>query len=133
MRAVTLMKVLLRVFAFLYHAGLTIFLLAVSGLAISSRSGELNLRMLPWTGDTLAFILFFGSLFGLLSLILALSGKMPYLFFLWSLAVAIVLIDGYFFGHFSFHAGEFKTAVYLILGSWLALIGAWPLSGRPRF
>lgn len=128
-----LFRVLLRVFSYLYHAALTIFLLAISGLALSSAPGTLNLKMLPWTGDTLAFILFFGSLFGLLTLILALSGRAAFLFFLWSLAVVVVMVKGYVFSGYGFAAGEVKTAGYLILGSLIALIGAWPPRKRPRY
>ena len=116
----------------MYHAGLTLFLLAVSSLALSSGSNRLNLKMLPWTGDTLIFVLFFGSLFGLLTLILALGRKMPFLFFLWNLAVAFFLVKGYIFSSYGFAHGEVKTAGYLLAGSLLALIGSWPPPSRPH-
>lgn len=128
-----LLRLLLRVFSYLYHAALTIFLLAVSSLALSSGSIRLNLRMLPWTGDTLIFVLFFGSLIGLLTIILALGGRARFLFFLWSLVVAVLLTKGYVFSGYGFAAGEIKTAGYLLLGAWLAVIGAWPPPRRPRY
>jgi hypothetical protein len=119
-------RLLLRAFSYLFHGALTVFLLAVSGLALSSGSQTINLRMLPWTGDTLIFVLFFGSLFGLLTLILALGDRMPVLFFLWSLLVAALLLKGYIFSGYYFAHGEFSLAGGLLLASWLALVGAWP-------
>jgi hypothetical protein len=120
---------LLRVFSYLFHGLLAVFLLAVSGLALSSGPQQLNLKMLPWTGDTLIFVLFFASLFGLLTLILALGGKTPILFFLWSLGVAVLLLKGYAFSGYYFSHGEFKIAAGLLAGAWIAVVGAWP---RPR-
>ncbi len=120
----------LRVFSYLFHGLLVAFLLATSGMALSSGPGRLNFRMLPWTGDTLIFVLFFGSLFGLLTLILALGDKTPALFFLWSLAVAVLLLKGYVFSWYHFAPGEMKIAGGLLLGACVAVAGAWP---RPRW
>lgn len=117
---------LLRVFSYLFHGLLVAFLLATSGLALSSGPGRLSLGMLPWTGDTLIFVLFFGSLFGLLALILALGGKTRALFFLWNLAVAVLLLKGYVFSWYHFAPGESKIAGGLLAGACLALAGAWP-------
>lgn len=121
---------LVRVFSFLYHGLLTVFLLAVSGLALSSGSQKLDFKMLPWTGDTLVFVLFFGALFGLLTLLLAAGGKTPVLFFLWSLVVAVLLLKGYVFSGYYFAHGEIKTVGGLLLGSWIAVVGAWPRHRR---
>ena len=45
---------------------------------------------------------------------------------LWSLLVAGMLLKGYVFSSFRFAPGVgVHTAVYLMLGSWLALLGAW--------
>jgi hypothetical protein len=117
---------LLRIFSYWFHGLLVAFLLAASGLALSSGPGRLSLRMLPWTGDTLIFVLFFGSLFGLLTLILALGGKTPSLFFLWCLAVAVLLMKGYVFSWYHFASGELKIAAGLLLGAWMAVAGSWP-------
>ena len=121
---------LLRVFSYLFHGLLVMFLLATSGMALSSGPGRLNFRMLPWTGDTLIFVLFFGSLFGLLTLMLALGGKTPALFLLWCVAVAVLLAKGYVFSWYHFAPGEIRIAGGLLAGSWLAVAGAWP---QPRW
>ncbi len=121
---------LLRIFSYWFHGLLVVFLLATSGLALSSGPGRLNLQMLPWTGDTLLFVLFFSSLFGLLTLMLALGGKTPSLFFLWCLAVAVLLAKGYVFSWYHFSQGELKVAGGLLAASWLSVAGTWP---QPRW
>jgi hypothetical protein len=119
------MKALMRYYSYLFHLLLALFLLAVSGLALASGSPSLHLGMLPWTGQTLTYILFFGALAGLIAVFLAMKGTLRILFLLWSALVAIFLIKGYIFSGYKFQVGEFKTAMYLIVASLIALPGAW--------
>lgn len=118
-------RALLRFFSYLFHFALGLFLLGVAGLALGSGPQMLHLGMLPWAGETLAYILLFGALLGLLSLALAVTGKTPLLFFVWSLAVAVLLLKGYFFSGYRFAPGGVRTGLELLGASWLALIGAW--------
>jgi hypothetical protein len=118
-------KALLRFLGYLYHGLLCLILLAMSGLAMVAGAQTLHLEMLPWTGSTLLYTLFFGALFGLATVILAIKGMLRPLFFLWSLVVAILLVKGYLLSSYHFGPGEFKTVVYLIAGSLIALLGSW--------
>ena len=124
-------KALLRLFAYLYHGLLALFLLLVAALALASGSGTsgsaaLRLDMLPWSGVALAWILLAAALFGLIAVPLAIARRAAALFFLWSLLVAAMLLKGYVFSGFRFAPGVgVRTAIYLTLGSWLALAGAW--------
>jgi len=119
-------KALLRLFSYLYHGLLALFLLAVSALALSSGAASLHLDMLPWRGATLAWVLLAASLIGLIAVLLAVIRARSVPLFLWSLLVAGVLVQGYLFSSYRFAAGAgVRTAVYLVLGSWLALLGAW--------
>jgi hypothetical protein len=90
----------------------------------------LQLGMFPWTGSTLLYTLFFGALLGLVTVILAIKGMLRPLFFVWSLVVTLVLLKGYIFSGYRFSPGEFRTAMYLIVGSVVALIGSWVQMGR---
>jgi hypothetical protein len=118
-------KALLRFFSYLFHLGLGLFLLAIAGLAVGTSPQSLHLDMLPWTGATLAYTVLIGALIGLLSVVLAITGKLRFLFFLWSLVVAVMLLKGYFFTGYRFAPGEVKTGLELLAAAWLALIGAW--------
>jgi len=115
----------MRFLSYLFHTLLALFLFAVSGFAMASGARSLHLDMLPWTGSTLTYVLFCGSLFGLVTILLALKGMLRPLFFLWSLAVTVLLVKGYFLSGYHFAAGEVRTALYLLAASILALFGAW--------
>ena len=73
-------KTLLRLFSYLFHGLLALFLIAVSGLALASGAPSLRLDMLPWTGSTLAYVVFAGAALGLVTLLLALGSKWRILF-----------------------------------------------------
>ena len=118
-------KALLSFLSYLFHGLLCLILFAMSSLAIAGGAQTLQLGMLPWTGSTLLYTLLFGSLAGLATVILAIKGKWRPLFFVWSLAVALLLLKGYIFSGYRFVPGEFRTAMYLIVGSVIALIGSW--------
>jgi len=122
---VEVVKAIIRAFSYVFHTILALFLAAASGMALAFASQSLHLDMLPWTGRTLAFVVFFGSLCGLLTVALAVTGRLRLLFFLWSLVVTVLMIKGYFFSGYRFEPGSVRTALYLILGSLLSLLGAW--------
>jgi hypothetical protein len=122
---VEVVKGLFRVIAFLFHLLLTLFLLALSTLAFASGAPNLHLGMLPWSGATLVHVLLFSSIFGLITVILAWRKLLRPLFFLWALAVAILLLRGYLLTGYRFGPGEWRTAVWLMVFSWLSVVGAW--------
>jgi hypothetical protein len=130
--AVEIIQALMRFFSYLFQGLLALFLIVISGLAMASAAPNLHLAMLPWSGTTLIHVLFFGSIVGLLTVILAVRGTMRPLFFLWSLAVAILLLKGYVFSGYRFAPGELKTAASLTALAWVALIGAWFQMTRKR-
>ena len=125
------LKALLRFFSYLFHGLLALFLLAISGLALSS-GVDLHLGMLPWTGDTLIRYVLFGSLAGLFIVILAMRGILRFLFLLWALVIAYLMIKGYWFSTYRFEGLEYQTAAWLTGGALLALPGAFQLRGKPR-
>ena len=119
------MRALMRIYSYLFHGLLALFMLAISVVAISS-GVPLHLDMLPWSGATGTHVLLGGALFGLVSLLLALRGTARFLFFLWSLAVFVLMAKGFFLS--SYHFGDFagfKAAVLLTVGALLAILGAW--------
>ena len=118
-------KTLLRLFSFVFLGLLALFLIAVSSFALTSGAPSLELGLLPWTGSTLAWVVLGGSLFGLVSVLLAMASKWRFLFFLWSLAVAVLLVRGYIFTGYRIPPGGVSTAIGLTVGALIALLGAW--------
>jgi len=111
--------------SYVFHGLLCLILLAVSSIAIAGGGQTLHLDMLPWTGSTLLYALFFGSLAGLVTVLLAIKGPWRPLFFVWSLVVAVLLLKGYIFSGYRFSPGEFGPVMLLIVGSWIALLGSF--------
>jgi hypothetical protein len=121
----SIVKALMRYFSYLFHFGLALFLILLSGVAITSGAGQLRLGMLPWSGDTLNYVLFFGALAGLATVLLAMKGVLRFLFLIWAFLVFVLLVKGYIFSRYTFQPNEFRLALYLIAGSLLAVLGAW--------
>ncbi len=119
------LRALFRLFSFLFHGVLALFLFAISIVAIASAGQDLHLGMLPWTGAKLTNYVLIGSLLGLLSLVLALVTRVRFLFFLWALVVAYFAVKGYIFSSYRLAPGETTTAACVIVGSLLALPGAF--------
>lgn len=118
-------------FSYLYEGLLALFLTAVAALALASGSA-LHLEMLPWSGSTLDYVLLFGGLCGIVLAALAVLGKLRPLFFVWTLAVFVMMIKGYIFTGYHFDASSAKTAAYLMAGALVALIGGWMQMFRAR-
>jgi hypothetical protein len=130
-------QALARYFSLIFHGLLAIISIAVSGVALASGQ-TLRLDVLPWTGSTLIYVVFFGSLFGLATVALALRRKLPALFFVWSLAVAVLMVKGYVFGGYYFEPGDLGMALFLMAAALVSIAGAWfqmraPAGNRKRY
>ena len=117
---------ILRFLSYVYH-GLLALLLLILGtvLTVANAGNSVRLDMLPWTGSTVVWVLLLGGLFGLLTVILAIQGKLRPLFFLWALVVTIYMVKGYFLSGYRFTPDEFRRVAYLTGGSVIALLGAF--------
>jgi hypothetical protein len=116
----------MRIFGYLYHLILGLFLLAIASIAGFGSNISLKLDMLPWEGSTLTYTLFIGSLAGLISLFLALRGKTRLLFRLWTVIVFGVMAYGFFLTKFGFDSPDhFRNALLLTLGALIAAVGSW--------
>lgn len=119
-----MVKALARYFSFVFQGLLAVILIAVSGVALASGQ-TLSLDMLPWTGSALIYAVFFGSLFGLATVVLAFRRQLSALFFVWTLIVAILMVKGYVFGSYYFEPGALGLTLFLVVASLLSIAGAW--------
>jgi hypothetical protein len=127
------MKALLRIYSYLFGAALALFALAIAVLSLRS-GGELNLGFLPWTGKPLSYWLLGLALAGLITLLLAMSGTMRVLFFLWSLGIFVLVFKGMFLSLYRFTGGavSFKAGVGLTVGILLGAVGSFPWPRKPE-
>ena len=125
---------MLRLYSYLYHTVLALFLLALSSVALIS-SNQLKLPMLPWSGPDLNYWLLWGSLLGILSVILAVTGIFRYLFPVWCLVVLGLMVRGYILTPYPFASKDaFYSSLWIIAGAFLAFLASLTLLrfGRPR-
>jgi hypothetical protein len=125
---------LLRVFCYLFHTLLSLSLLVLGTVAVLSRAQDLKLEVLPWHGSQLNHWLIGLGVAGLLSVLLALTGRLRILLPLWSVYVLAMLVRGVLLSAtVSFDGREdFHNWLGLIGGAGLALIGSFSVLSNRR-
>jgi hypothetical protein len=125
-------RAVLRAYSYLFHALLGLFLLGISLVVILSGTHDLHIKFLPWSGKQLTYAVFMLALIGLAAVILAIFGKVRLFFLIWSIAVLLFLLRGFFLSSYVFaNAGDFRAALYFTLAALIAVVGAW-FQFRPR-
>ena len=122
---------LLRLFSYLFHLLLSLFLLGIAILATTSHQ-SLNLGMLPFEKEHVLRGVYTLHIIGLLSTLLAITRLFKYLFPVWAAVVLYILVRGFIFSSYSFpNTGALRSALWLILAALAAFIGAlWTLKPR---
>jgi len=122
---------LLRVFCYLFHTILSLALLGLGVVAVRSGVKDMKLEMLPWKGAELNHWLIGLGLAGLLSVILAVTGKLRALLPLWSIFVLVMLVRGVFFSSATFSGHEdFHNCLLLTTGALIAMVGSFGVLRR---
>lgn len=123
-----LIGLLLRIYSYLYHIVLCLFLLAIAIVTMAGGVHNLNLPMLPWKGQELTLWILWASIAGLISTILAMTGIFRFLFPIWCLAVLVMMVRGYFLGMYVYEGpGHFRSVVLLVAGALLAFLASLTL------
>jgi hypothetical protein len=125
---------LLRVFCYLFHTMISVALLGLGVVGIASDGQNMKVQMLPWQGTELTHWLIGLGVVGLLSVILAVTGKVKFLLPLWSTYVLGMLIKGVFLTSTVSFEGpdDFHNWLWLIGGAVLAMIGSFTLWAREQ-
>jgi hypothetical protein len=119
----------LRVYSWVFEALLCLAAIAF-GIAGFVTGGGIALGWLPWSGNALLAWTAAIGILGLLFVLLAVRGRLRILLFLFSLAVAVLLVKGLFLGPYAFGGpGQAEKAVYLAAAAVVAFVGAWPAGG----
>ena len=115
---------LLKFYAYLFHWALSTFLIGLAILAASSHQ-MLRLDMLPFEQPVLISRISLMSLIGFISIFLALLRIFQIVFPLWSLALLVLFVWGFFFTPYSFKGPiGFGGALLLIVMTIMAFIGS---------
>ena len=122
-----MLKTIMRIFSYVYHLILGLFLLVVGAIALTNGGISVRMQMLPWE-DPATYWVFFGGLLGLVSLFLAITGKLRLLFRLWTVVVFGMMLWGFFLSQYPLN-NTLWTATLLTLGALVAMLGSWT---KPR-
>jgi len=115
---------LLKFYAYLFHLALSTFLIGIAILARVSHQ-PLHLEMVPFDQQEMISRVSLLSLIGFVCIFLALVRIFEFVFPLWSLAVVVLMVWGFFFTSYSFNGmGGLEWALLLILGAICALYGS---------
>jgi hypothetical protein len=125
---------LLRVYSWVFEALLCVLGIGISIVSLTvGASDPVKVDWLPFSQATLPAWLIGLGILGLLLVFLALTGRMRVLLFLFAAAVFALLAKGLFFTTYTFEGPtEARTAVFLVLASFLAFLGAWPSGPKDR-
>lgn len=124
-----MLKTIVRIFSYLFHLILGLFLLIVGAFGLLGSNKTLRMPVLPWDDPALTYWVFFGSLAGLVCLVLAVTGKLRLPFRLWTIVVFLLVVRGFFLS--GYYLGDFfLNAVLLTLGAMLAVYGSWTSTRR---
>jgi len=114
----------MRLFSFAFHFFLGVVMMAVGFVAWASRQHSLQIGFLPWTGETLTYLLLGLGLAAIVLTLLAIKRIVPVLFVLWSLFVLVILVRGYFFSPYNFGLAGVRTQLVFVGAALLAFIGS---------
>lgn len=125
---------LLRVYSWIFEGLLCLLGIGVSIVSLTVGSSDpVQMDWLPWSGAALPAWLIGLGILGLILVFLAFVGRLRILLFLFAIAVFALLAKGLFFGTHTFEdATGARNALLVVLGAFLALIGAWPTSPKAR-
>ena len=123
---------LLRAYAYGFHLLLGL-LLAGMGIVALTSGHSLTLGMLPWQGASLTRAILLLGVAGIICVALAVTGLARWLFPLWALFALYMMLRGFFLSTYAFSGvGEFRFAVWLTIGAFVAFVASLSLFGRRR-
>ena len=127
------LRLLLIAYANLYHFAVTILLGGIGFVSWYSGTTSVKLEMLPWTGEELVSWLLRISALGFVACVLHASGKFPYLLPLTSLALAFLMVRGFFWLPFHFESPEqFYWVIALTVGAVGAFFSSLAIFRKPK-
>lgn len=121
---------LLRVYAYAFHLVLALFLIGISSIAMTSGK-DLQLGMLPWQGNILNSATLLLGIVSIVTILMAVTGFVRWLFPIWALVALILMLRGFFLSPYTFpSAGDFRSAIWLSIAAFVAFVGSLTLFGR---
>lgn len=118
----------------MYETFLCLLAIGVSIVSLTVGAPDpVHVDWLPWSAHALPAWLIALGILGLIFVFMAIIGRLRILLFLFAAAVFALLAKGFFFTTNSFEspAGG-RNALLLVVGAFVALVGAWPSGSKAR-
>ncbi len=124
----------LRVYSWIFESLLCLLGIGISIVSLTVGSSDpVQVDWLPWNQAAMPAWLIGLGVLGLFFVLLALLGRLRILLFLFAAAAFALLAKGLFFSTHTFEGPtEARTALWVVIGSLVAFIGAWPSGGKRR-
>jgi hypothetical protein len=123
---------ILRLYSYAVQTLISLILLALGTVAMLSDNTGFEIDLLPWSGKDLKMALLILGAAGLLSILLAIKGKLRILFLLWTLGTVYLGGRGIFASSHQFDGeSDFKWALALFAGVIVTVLGAWSRFKQP--
>jgi hypothetical protein len=121
----------LRVYSFVFHLTLSVFLLGVAVIAYRANEPR-NLGMLPFDEDYLVRDTALLGVIGVICTMLAITRYFKFIFVIWSLVIVYLMVREFFIGPYAFHGmHDVRGAAWLTFGAVGAFFGAaWGMKMR---
>ncbi len=117
---------LLRLFGYLFSAGVCLAMIGLSIVVLLSGSGSFALEMIPWwTGQALAKYLLCTGLAGFAITCIVVSGRWPFLMVLWTAVLLGTMVYGFYLSNYKYDDwSHFRSSLNLTGAAIAAFLGA---------
>jgi len=121
-------------FSYVFHLVLSVFLLGIGLIGkMSTGTASFYTPLLPGDTDRQAGYAVWLGLAGLISVLLAMTGRFRPLLVVWAFAAMVLYFRGFFWGTYTYSGrDEFESALWYFGGTVLAFIGSlcWPKKAK---
>jgi len=118
-------RLILHVYSYLFHLGLAVFLAGIAAVAKMTDAPNFDLAMLPGSDSRLVNYLLWLNLAAIGSVILAMTGKLRWLYPIYGIAVFAVAVRGFFFSSYTYEGMDpFKQAMWFTVAALVAMLGS---------
>jgi hypothetical protein len=118
-----MVQALLRGYSVLFHGVLCLFCLAMAFVGWLVGSTQMSIDVLPWSGQELQAWLLGLSTIGLISTVLAATGKLKFLFLPWTLVVVGLVGRGLWATRYYDGPEDLQASVFFLVGALATVLG----------
>ncbi|MBM3814637.1 MAG: hypothetical protein FJW20_23675 [Acidimicrobiia bacterium] len=119
------MRMILHIYSYLFHLALALFLAGLALVAKITDAPNFDLAMLPYSDNKLVSYLLWINMAAAAAVLLAMAGKLRWLYPIYGVAVFVLTVRGFFLSAYTFEGREpFEDVLWFTLAALIAMIGS---------